>query len=590
MSGLSISDIENAILDVISVAFYKIMVFEHQWWWLIGLIGGLSFIIGWALKKSALGILLDIVFMISVIIQPVLYFVIDDFSRYLWGESYTIGKASLYAYSVGFISASIAGFVAIRHLVGSLDGLKDLMVKKSSLERIQRTDIRNMKDEVPIAKNPYNPEKYFKARNKIFIGLNKSNAPQYIDQQVWLSSHVDFIGTTGSGKGVAAGMVLTQAVKQGEFVVALDPKNDEYLPHVLGQAAEKANVPFYYIDLQGEEPQWNPFSSKAFQEVEELFAAGFGLSEKGTDADFYRLNDRKAARMFANKSVTECLPLPRMFAEFVSHNGELLKESPKFVEDLEEIASLPVTHIQQGLDLQDAIKSGAVIYVRGSMRNPRVLKLQKMFVLSVMQACEKRSREQARHVCLFLDEFKYLISRPALEALGAIRDKRAHVILAHQSLGDLKDCPKDIDPDSVVASINENCSLKLTYKVNDPDTADWLARMSGKILVDDEMRSIKTTKALTEVKNPDRMLRQTERCLIDTNMLQALPPRCAVLYGNGLADFVFTSPIKVTKKDEYITPSKFDEDNDSGEIHRGSNGPGCGGGVSSVAEDLLDVD
>jgi len=113
--------------------------------------------------------------------------------------------------------------------------------------------------------------------------------------------------------------------------------------------------------------------------------------------------------------------------------------------------------------------------------------------------------------------------------------------------------------------------------------------MSGQILVDDEMRSIKTTKALTEVKNPDRMLRQTERCLIDTNMLQSLPSRCAVLYGNGLADFIFTSPIKVIKKSEYITPTIFD-DSDDETAYTNNDMDYVGGGHVSVAEGLLDVD
>jgi len=191
------------------------------------------------------------------------------------------------------------------------------------------------------------------------------------------------------------------------------------------------------------------------------------------------------------------------------------------------------------------------------MRNPRILKLQRMFVLAVIQSCESRDREKARHVCLFLDEFKYLISKPTLEALGAIRDKYAHVILAHQSLGDLRDCPSDINPDSVVSSINENCSIKLTYKVNDPDTADWLARMSGKIQIDQEVRRFDTSASLTELKTSERMLKQAERCLIDTNMLQSLPPGCAVLFGNGLADFVFTSPINVEKQQEWLKPSTF---------------------------------
>ena len=446
-----------------------------------------------------------------------------------------------------------------------------------------------MEAELPTEKKQYDPSRYIKSTNKIFFGVDKFNRPKFIKQDFWHSSHIDLIGTTGSGKGIAAGLILTQAVNQGESVIAIDPKNDEFLPHVLGQAAAKAKVPFYYIDLQGEQHQWNPLANKSSLEIEELFAAGFGLSEQGTDADFYRLNDRKYARLFARHIVGRNISIPQAFADFMKTNGDLLKDAPKFYEDLEEIASLSVTHINEGLNLSQAIKEGAVIYVRGSMRNPRILKLQKMFVLSVMQACENRERESARHVCFFLDEFKYLISKPALEALGAIRDKRAHVMLAHQSLGDLRDCPQDIDPDSVVSSINENCAIKLTYKVNDPDTADWLARMSGKILVDDEMRSIKTTKALTEIKNPDRMLRQTERCLIDTNMLQSLPSRCAVLYGNGLADFVFTSPIKVTKDSQYVTPMEFSEEINP-TLENKNQSDSVPVQINSMAEELLNVD
>jgi len=200
---------------------------------------------------------------------------------------------------------------------------------------------------------------------------------------------------------------------------------------------------------------------------------------------------------------------------------------------------------------------GAVIYVRGSMRNPKILKLQRMFLLSVMQFIESRDRESARHICIFLDEFKYLIGKQSLEALSAIRDKKAHVLIAHQSLGDLKDCASDLNPESVVSSINENCSIKISYAVKDPDTADWLARMSGSILVDDETRQVKANVGLTEVRENGRSLRQAERNLIDTNMLQSLPERCAVLFGAGLARFFFTSAILVKKTTFAITPVKI---------------------------------
>ena len=75
----------------------------------------------------------------------------------------------------------------------------------------------------------------------------------------------------------------------------------------------------------------------------------------------------------------------------------------------------------------------------------------------------------------------------------------------------------------------------------------WRA-MSGNILIDDEVRSLETNTVLAERERDIRSLRQSERYLVDTNMLQSLPPRCAVNYGNGLARFVFTSPVPAARK------------------------------------------
>lgn len=67
----------------------------------------------------------------------------------------------------------------------------------------------------------------------------------------------------------------------------------------------------------------------------------------------------------------------------------------------------------------------------------------------------------------------------------------------HQSIADLKDCPADLKGDAVVGAVVENAKFKLVYRVMDPDTAEWVARMSGTILVDDELRKAKTDNMLT---------------------------------------------------------------------------------------------
>jgi type IV secretory pathway TraG/TraD family ATPase VirD4 len=210
----------------------------------------------------------------------------------------------------------------------------------------------------------------------------------------------------------------------------------------------------------------------------------------------------------------------------------------------------------QGVNLEKVIEEGGCVYIVGSMRNDIVKTVQRMLLVRLIQLAERRDRMKGgiRPVCIVLDEVKYHLSKPAQEALGAARDKGVHVILAHQSLGDLRDCTKDMNPDAVVDAIVENCWYKLCYRVMNPDTAEWLARMSGTIQVDDESRTVIRNLMQAEIVTPERTIRQNERHLVDVNMLMSLAPGVGVLYGNGLPQFVSIRPIPTTKTKEAITP------------------------------------
>ena len=505
------------------------MFYGWGWPWL-GLPGGILLVFGLMRAPRALGLLMLTLSVLAVLV--ILAPHVAGTGRPGWHVPLFVGE-----FLVGVVAAAFAA----RRVSGLLERWRGHWVQRSPLARDARTDIRTVGNVLPKARDAYDPLSFCESKDRIFLGTDPDGNAVHVDQARWRNSHVDIVGMTGSGKGVLAGVLLTQAVRQGEAVVAVDPKDDEYAPRVMARAAREAGVPFHRLDLMAETAQWNPLQGKTADEIEELLVAGLGLGERGTEADFYRLNDRRAAREFAQLYDDE--PLPILLETF---RGEpAARKATKFIDDMEEIAATPSARAEEGLDIARAIAEGAVIYVRGSPRHSRILKLQKMFVLSVIQHCERRAREEARQVCLFLDEFRYLVSAPVLEALASIRDKRAHLVLAHQTVNDLRNVSGDLDPEQVVSSVTENCGLKFSYRVNDPDTALWLARMSGNILIDDEVRSLETNTVLAERERDIRSLRQSERYLVDTNMLQSLPPRCAVSYGNGLARFVFTSPVPV---------------------------------------------
>ena len=547
--------LNNLVIDFLNA---WIIYLEH-YWWCIGIVFGICATLSWLNRQNKAGGFFASIAITALVFQPTFYYVVPYAAKQYAGVEFHLPSYHLWAFGAGSLVGVATVIAILRYFAPTIETIKHKLTKTSRVERNRKSDIRTIAKFLPNAQKTYDPAKYFNINKGIFFGLNEQKKPVYLSWQQWRKSHVDVIGTTGSGKGVAAGVLLSQAVASGECVVVVDPKNDEWLPHVMQKAAAEANVPYVYIDLQAQQAQWNPLLHKNANEIEELLSAGFSLGEKGTDADFYRLDDRRAARLFAHIAHGQHSTLIETLKTLIEQQPDVAEAGKKFVSDLEEIGLVAAVNTRTGIDLGNLIKQGAVIYVRGSMRNPRILKLQRIFVLSMMQHIEVRPRElgngqKARHVCLFFDEFKYVNSRPTLEALGAIRDKGAHVMIAHQSLGDLRDCPADLDPESVVASVNENCAIKMAYQVKDPDTALWLARMSGTILVDDETRQVKTNAGLTETRDGERTLRQAERPLIDTNMLHALPERCAVLYGAGLAQFFFTSPIRVAKSNQAITP------------------------------------
>lgn len=448
---------------------------------------------------------------------------------------------------------TVAGFIthiAIRRsLTPELDKVKKKLVKRSQLERELRTDVRHVKTLLPDTVH-YNPLDYIDVSKGIFIGLDKEKTPQYIPVKDWQKQHADIIGTTGAGKGVASGILLYQSILAGEGVFVLDPKNDEWAPHLYRKACEDAGKPFVLIDLNKGDYQLNLIENITAEHLEELFVAGFSLAEKGEAADFYRIDDRKAARTAAQFVTKNPGATIRDIynGDYVQGIGETIKA---FFGKTEELALLNSINAPGGFSLQQIFDEGGCCYIIGSMRNAKIITAQRMTLVRLFQLAELRDRVAGdlRPIAIFLDELKYHLSKPALEGLGAARDKGVHIIMAHQSIADLRDCPADLNGDAVVGAVVENAKFKLVYKLQDPDTADWVARMSGTILVDDESRKARTDGVLTETIDNERTIRQAERYYIDTNMLQNLPPFVSYIFtAIDLPRASLISPLKVKKK------------------------------------------
>ncbi|HGF5672558.1 TPA: type IV secretory system conjugative DNA transfer family protein [Escherichia coli] len=443
----------------------------------------------------------------------------------------TLLRIPLWIITILFTLAGLAFHLTARRLLaGEIDSLKHRMIKKSKLERNTRTDVRKVKELLPDSIE-YNPLDYIDLKKGVFIGLDKDDQPQYITIKEFQKQHAAIIGTTGSGKGITASVLLYQAILLGEAVFVEDPKDDEWAVHVLREACKKAGKKFVVINLNRTNHQLDLLADISHEQLEELFNAGFSLSKKGEAADFYRIADRRAARNVAAIHKTGMTLYDLFNDDNVKSIGE---DAPAFLGELEEIALVNSVNAKNGFSLKEIFDNGGCCYIIGSTRNQKIISAQRMILTRLIQIAETRDRINTtpRVVAIFLDELKYHISRPTMEGLGTARDKSVHIFMAFQAIDDLRDCPSDLNGDSVIGAVIENAKFKLIYKIQNPETAEWAAKMTGSILVDDEMRKVRTDLSLTEKIDTDRMIRQAESYYVDSNMFLNLPERVG---------FVFTS-------------------------------------------------
>ena len=411
------------------------------------------------------------------------------------------------------------------------------------------SDIRKAMDDIEELP-PYDPRDFFDLKQGLFLGrdIDRQFEPLYAPWKRVRKTHIQVVGTTGSGKGVATTMMLWQCALAGECVVIFDPKSagDEFAPAVLHGLAKQHNIPFYLINLSSEvppeiahlfptnPPQFNLFAGCTPSQVEELLTTAFSLEDRGTDADHFRGQDRVACidvcqRATANGHIPTVHDLIQAAGKSTKIDA---KKGEDFKTKLEEISRLAVINTAHGLDLQKILEQNAILYIIGSIRHSQVKRLQKMLLLRLMQIIERRDRRKAlRKVAMMLDELTYLLSPGALQALGTVRDKGCHIFLAHQTLGNLRE-GEGLDPQAVMSAVKGNTSMKLIYKVTDPDdTGKWASNLSGTIVV--QQQSSHMQQGMFHA--AEGQFRQIERPLLTINELLSMPDLTGMFFGYGLS-------------------------------------------------------
>ncbi len=348
-----------------------------------------------------------------------------------------------------------------------------------------RSGIRDVEEDAAHLKGlaqGFDPEKFIDLTKGIFIGLDGQRKPIYLPRQTLDKNHLEILGESGVGKSSLAGVLLSQLAASGEAVIVFDPKPDEKLPGVLARMGEKHGFPVLVIDLRhtASFPQINPFYGARADQVEELLQVALDLGKTGdAGVDFYRGGDREATTWIADAvSGDPARSLPDIIS--TASDDEAITEKENLWRELRQLGRIQAFATrEQGIDLPALMEQpgGLALYVMGSTTKLEIGAAQKLLLQRVLQVLEDR-RDKSKPVALFLDELKYLLSPAALRAAGTVRDRNAHLLFAHQSLGDLDDCP-GLSPKAVRGAIWGNSGIKFAYKMLDSATALELSRLAG---------------------------------------------------------------------------------------------------------------
>lgn len=329
--------------------------------------------------------------------------------------------------------------------------------------------------------------------------------------------HTQVIGTTNAGKTESVILPWAiQDIEQGRGLILIDGKSDRSLldklyAYAVRSGREKDFRLFSLSNIE-ESEQFNPLIGGTPEEISERVFNSFEF-----DNPYYRSLQfevfSQVMRIFegAKESPTflrihQAITTPQALVQLASEAEDpSLKIWAEYYRDLPQndrtqrtsglVAAL--SHFAFGktaslfnteeprITLEEALSKNLIVYFQlPVLLSPFLGKASgKMILQSLQSAVANRHRDTNRSpsfYSVFLDDFAEYLYPGFVSILNKSRSANVGVVFAHQALGDIKTLG-----DAIANSILTNANLKIFMRGNDPDSAEYFAKVIG---------TVKTTK------------------------------------------------------------------------------------------------
>ena len=376
-----------------------------------------------------------------------------------------------------------------------------------------------------------------------------------------LSAHALILGASGAGKSTSLLQILTDHIRRGTPVVAIDMKGSPAFASTLADAAASAGRPFALWTPDGG-AYWNPLAHGNPTELKDKLIA----TERFTEPHYQRAAERyvqTALRVLAQAdpqhpptlgAVVDLMDpirlsallrgLPRSVADRIQdYLATLTPDQITAVRGLgTRLAIISESHTGAFLEPAPAGRSDPTIDVRTALCGPQVIlfslnsstygklsaQLGTLAVQDLVSAVGDRltrqaPRQAAAQAIIAIDEFSALGSDNVIALLARGRESGASVLLATQELADLDRAASGLR-DQVLG----NTAVKLAHRQDVPASAQTIAQMAG------TQRAWAETERIGSGLLGDRHAgrgtrRQVEQFVVHPNEIKSLPTGRAVL-------------------------------------------------------------
>lgn len=333
--------------------------------------------------------------------------------------------------------------------------------------------------------------------------------------------HVLILGSTGVGKTrTALQGIIEQQIARGLGAIALQFKHDELFYRSVFDAIVRAGRQgdCVYLSLRSDDESrtagWNPFDWPNPVEVAEamvhatlddlpalryfaaqnLDALGVvldGAKRQGETLSFGRLASLLAqtGRSGAGQPLLAYLrSFPDLKARAQRVRWEHASELKMLAAQLGRFAALTPTPTRIALNLRTAVQQGQVVLVNlDATTFPMAARcVGRLFIAALAAAYSGLRRTEDDHVYLVaLDEFGSVAGPHLSSMLGTARGFGVSLVLATQSLADLRIAGQREAAGALAAQVVENIGTQIVFGLRNPQDAKWWSDASGSVLRDE---------------------------------------------------------------------------------------------------------